>query len=56
MTHKDTRTTKVANPDLARAMHGLRSSNAAGIHGDRRTKRNRDRSARRRHAIADQLR
>lgn len=43
-----------ANPDMARAMHGKRTSNAAGIHGDRRTKRRRDRSSRRRAAICDQ--
>lgn len=42
-----------ANPERAKAMHGLRSSNAAGTHGDRRTKRNRSRNAQRRNAIRD---
>jgi len=44
----------VSNPDLARAMRELRRSNAAGTHGDRRTKRNRDRSAQNRNAISEQ--
>lgn len=48
-THRST-----ANPELARAMRALRSSGAAGTHGDRRTKRLRDRGARRRAAIRDQ--
>lgn len=52
---KQKRYARTANPELARAMHGKRSSSAAGIHGDRRTKRLRDRSARRRSAIRDQL-
>lgn len=34
-----------ANPELARAMHGLRSSSAASPHLDKRTKRVRTRSA-----------
>lgn len=34
-----------ANPDMARAMHGKRTSNAAGTHADKRTKRARTRSA-----------
>lgn len=46
----------IANPGYARDMAELRRSNAAGTHGDRRTKRARDRGARRRRAIADQLR
>lgn len=46
---------RTANPDLARAMHGKRTSSAASPHGDRRTKRLRDRSARQRAAIRDQL-
>lgn len=41
------------NPDIAKAMHGLRTSNAAGKHQDRRTKRNRDRSAQNRNAVRD---
>lgn len=45
---------RTANPELARAMRDLRSSGAAGVHGDRRTKRQRDRGARRRAAIRDQ--
>lgn len=43
-----------ANLEMARAMRGKRTSNAAGVHGDRRTKRLRDRSSRRREAIRDQ--
>lgn len=43
----------VANPRYAREMHELRSSNASGTHGDRRTKRNRDRSSQNRNAIRD---
>lgn len=38
-----------------RAIAELRRSNAAGAHQDRRTKRCRDRGARRRAAIADQM-
>ena len=45
---------RTANPEMARAMHQRRTSNAAGTHGDRRTKRLRDRGARRRAAIRDQ--
>lgn len=37
----------------AREIAELRRSNAAGTHGDRRTKRNRDRSNNRRRAIND---
>lgn len=36
------------------ALLGRRGSNAAGTHEDRRTRRNRDRSAQRRNAITDQ--
>ncbi len=43
----------IENPKYAREMAELRRSNAAGIHGDRRTKRNRDRSSERRNAIND---
>lgn len=43
-----------ANPALAEGMRQLRRSSAAGTHGDRRTKRNRDRAAKRRNAIRDQ--
>lgn len=35
----------VANPEMAAAMRGLRSSNAAGTHADKRTRRARTRSA-----------
>lgn len=52
---KKQRYARTANPDLARAMHAKRTSSAAGTHGDRRTKRVRDRAARRRAAIGDQL-
>lgn len=45
---------RISNPDLDAAMRGKRSSGAAGLHGDRRTKRLRDRGARRRKAIRDQ--
>lgn len=51
-----TKNHRTANPDLARAMVELRRSGAAGPHGDRRTKRNRDRGTRNRAAISDQLR
>jgi hypothetical protein len=40
-------------PEQLRATQELRSSGAAGKHGDRRTKRNRTRSAQRRSAIRD---
>lgn len=43
-----------ANPDLARAMVGKRSSNAAGKHRDKRTKRARTRAAARHRAMKDQ--
>jgi hypothetical protein len=43
----------IENPKYAREMAELRRSNAAGTHGDRRTKRNRDRSSQRRRAIND---
>lgn len=52
---KDTNPHKHSNPQYAWEMHGLRSSNAAGVHGDRRTKRLRDRSARKRAALRDQM-
>jgi hypothetical protein len=42
----------VANPQLAAAMRGLRSSGAAGIHADKRTRRERTRAAARRAAVA----
>lgn len=47
------RTTQVGNRPLAVAMQEKRRSNASGTHSDRRTKRNRSRSARRANAIAD---
>lgn len=42
-----------ANPELHRAMHGLRSSSAAGTHKDRRTKRARTRGAQLRRDLKD---
>lgn len=44
----------IENPKYAREIAELRRSNAAGIHPDRRTKRNRDRSSQRRNAIREQ--
>ena len=44
---------KTANPALAAANAERARSNAAGTHGDRRTKRLRDRSNARRAAIND---
>lgn len=41
-------------PEVMRQRRELRRSGAAGIHGDRRTKRNRTRSARNRSAINEQ--
>ena len=46
-------TPKSRNPELAAAMRAKRSSNAAGFHPDRRTKRNRSRSEQRRRAIME---
>lgn len=43
----------VANPLMAAAMRGLRASNAAGTHADRRTRRARTRSASLRAALRD---
>lgn len=40
-----------ANPERAKAMHGLRSSSAATPHKDRRTKRERSRRAARNASI-----
>jgi len=40
--------------DKVAQVQGLRTSGAAGKHGDRRTKRNRDRSAQKRTALRDQ--
>lgn len=40
-------------PEQVRAAIERRRSGAAGKHGDRRTKRNRDRSAQRRRAILE---
>lgn len=45
----------IENPKYAREIAELRRSNAAGIHLDRRTRRNRSRSANRTRAIRDQL-
>ncbi len=44
-----------ANPEQAKAMLGLRLSNAAGTHEDTRTQRNRTRSDQNRNSIRDQL-
>jgi hypothetical protein len=43
----------IENPRYAREMHELRSSNAAGTHLDKRTRRIRTRQASTRKAIAD---
>lgn len=43
----------IANPRYAREMHELRSSSAAGIHADKRTKRLRTRADAKRAAIRD---
>ena len=45
--------TPTANTALAQANAERARSSAAGTHGDRRTKRNRDRSSQRRNAIQD---
>lgn len=45
-------TATTENPRYAREIQELRRSGAAGIHGDRRTKRKRTRSAVRTHEIA----
>lgn len=45
----------VANHRYAVEMHGLRSSNAAGTHADRRTRRERERSAQTRRAVGRSL-
>lgn len=45
-----------ALPERVRAVIELRRSGAAGKHGDRRTKRRRDRSTQRRRAIEEGLR
>ena len=42
-----------ANPRYAREMGELRRSGAAGVHADRRTKRNRSRAAQRATAIRE---
>lgn len=46
----------LSKPQFDKVQHvqGLRSSGAAGKHGDRRTKRNRTRSAQKRRAIEEQ--
>lgn len=41
------------NKPYIEAMRDLRRSNAAGTHADRRTRRNRSRSAQRKNAIND---
>jgi hypothetical protein len=43
----------IANPEMAAALRGLRSSNAAGVHADRRARRARTRSAALRAALRD---
>lgn len=42
---------KHANPEMAKAMHGLRSSSAATPHQDRRTRRSRSRQDSKRNEI-----
>jgi len=44
----------VANPALAAGLHALRSSGAAGAHGDKRDRRARTRSASKARAIREQ--
>lgn len=46
----------IANPRYAREMHELRSSGAAGTHADRRTRRERARSAQTRSAVSRNMR
>lgn len=41
------------HPEQVRRMQELRRSGAAGIHGDRRTKRNRTRAAQKRSALKE---
>lgn len=43
-----------ANPEMAAALRGLRTSNAAGVHADRRTRRRRTRSAAANYAVREQ--
>ena len=43
-----------ASREIGRYLTGLRTSNAAGKHKDKRTKRNRDRSAQKRNAINEE--
>ena len=43
-----------ANPEMHKAMLGKRSSNAAGAHEDKRTKRKRTRAAKKQAAIKEQ--
>lgn len=46
-------TITAASPEQLRARLELRRSGAAGMHKDRRTRRNRDRASQRRNAISD---
>lgn len=46
----------VENHRYAVEMHGLRSSNAAGTHADKRTRRERDRNSQNRRAVSRSLR
>lgn len=45
----------VGNHRYAVEMHGLRSSNAAGTHADKRTRRERDRASQTRRAVSRSL-
>ncbi len=51
---KDERYSPAANPEMHRAMVGKRTSNAAGTHGDKRTKRARTRGAAKRRAMREE--
>ena len=53
MSNKKSKPEKVANPALALAMLGKRSSGAAGPHADRRTRRVRTRGASKARAIRE---
>lgn len=50
---KPNRHRPIANPEYARAMAELRRSNASGTHADKRTRRQRTRSASKSFALRD---
>lgn len=54
MANKKKKHRNIANPELAEAMRGKRSSNAAGTHADKRTKRARTRDAQLKKDLRDQ--